>query len=56
MSDYLLQESGSLLLNEDGSRLLLDAPQTPTYWTGGIAVEQGQLSPSSYQTKANLMW
>lgn len=59
MNDYLLQENGFLLLNEDGSRLLLDTldtPETPTYWTGGISTEQGQMSPSSYQTKANLIW
>ena len=56
MSDYLLREDGFLLLSEDGSRLLLDTPETPTYWTGGIATEQGQMSPSSYQRKANLIW
>lgn len=56
MNDYLLQENGFLLLNEDGSRLLLDAREMPTYWVGGITADQDELSPSSVQRKANLIW
>lgn len=55
--DYLLQEDGSKLLLEDQSgNLLLDAPETPEFWSGGLNREFNELSPTRFTVGPDLRW
>lgn len=56
MDFLLLEDDGKILLENNDGAVLIESVEDATFWTGGVGLERGAVSPGSYQVGTALRW